>query len=658
MTRKIVWTAGTLVLLLALALTAQNTTTIEGTVTDEAGAPLAGAVVTIVNEATGEERKAVTDDSGRYAFAGVPEGVWEITVAAEGYPAVIRKAQARAERVWREDVRFLQLVAEKRAPSTLEPPSPAPPPPPPAAPARKSPPRLEPPRQLSAGGVIGGIVHGVPGGSAGGQLGGVLYGVTSTRSTSTEAYDRISENDYNDAVRTPLSTFSIDVDTASYANVRRFLQDGELPPKDAVRIEELINYFRYDEPAPEGEAPFSVTTEVARCPWNAENKIARIALRSQPVAAEDLPPANLVFLLDVSGSMNSPDKLPLLKKGFSMLVDQLRAEDRVAIVAYAGYAGLVLPSTAGSKKDVIRGALSRLRSGGSTAGAAGIQHAYKIAQENFFEHGNNRVILATDGDFNVGVSSDSELIRLIEEKRDAGVFLSVLGFGAGNLRDSKMEQLADHGNGQYGYVDGVLEARRQLVEQIGATLLTVAKDVKLQVEFNPARVARYRLVGYENRLLADEDFDDDKKDAGDMGAGHVVTALYEIEPADGKFGDDALRYQERAPSREAKSDELFQVRVRYKEPRASESRLLVEVASDSGRAVEEASDNLRFSAAVAEFGMLLRESEHRSEASYAHAAKLADGARGEDADGRRSELVYLIKTAGRLAEANTVSEAR
>jgi len=625
--------------LLVFALSAQNTTTIEGTVKDESGSLLKDAVVTLFNPTTGVERTAITDEAGRFVFKSVRAGLWTLTLQAAGFEEVVRELTVEAGRVWNETT--VLSLGPLREPRVFEfGPLPAPS-------VKKVPPTIR----------VHGVV-GVPGGSAGGQLGGVLGGIIGGAPTSTEDYAHISENGYHEAVRTPLSTFSIDVDTASYANLRRFLQDGALPPKDAVRIEELINYFRYDDPTPGGETPFSVTAEVARCPWNAGNKIARIALRSQPVEAKDLPPANLVFLLDVSGSMNSPDKLPLLKKGFAMLTEQLRAEDRVAIVAYAGAAGLVLPSTAGSKKDVILAALDRLQAGGSTAGARGIHLAYETARKNFFEHGNNRVILATDGDFNVGVSSDSELIRLIEGKRDEGIFLSVLGFGAGNLKDSKMEQLADHGNGQYGYVDGVLEARRQLVEQIGATLLTVAKDVKLQVEFNPTRVGRYRLVGYENRLLADEDFDDDKKDAGDMGAGHVVTALYEIEPAGKRSSDDGLRYQDRETSREGKSDELFQVKVRYKEPRALESRLLVEVVRDSQQAVEAASDRLRFSAAVAEFGMLLRESEHRGEASYAAAAELADGSRGDDPDGRRSELVYLIKTAARLAEAKTVSEAR
>jgi len=609
---------------------AQTLGSLEGQVQDATGAVIPGATITVTTPEGSAVAKQTANQLGRYAVMSLAPGKYVLEVETPGFNTMRLRVEVKpGKKAWNVVVLEVGSVTE-----TID--------------VRGSAPIL----QTQVSGIA------IPRGRRGRKARSASVLV------STEDYAHISENRFHKARRTPLSTFSIDVDTASYANVRRFLKDGTIPPKDAVRIEELVNYFRYDDPAPEGETPFSISTEVAECPWNAKNKIARIGLRSQAVDAKDLPPANLVFLLDVSGSMMSEDKLPLLKKGFALLTEQLRPEDRVAIVAYAGASGLVLPSTPGSKKDVILAALDRLQAGGSTAGAAGIRQAYATARENFFEHGNNRVILATDGDFNVGVSTDSELIRLIETERDEGVFLSVLGFGTGNLKDSKMEKLADHGNGQYGYVDSMLEARRQLVEQIGATLLTVAKDVKLQVEFNPARVARYRLVGYENRLLADEDFDDDKKDAGDMGAGHVVTALYEIEPtkADKKDDaeDDGLRYQVRDDPKPGTQypDELFHVRIRYKDPRASRSRLLSVVAKDADTAIEAASDRLRFSAAVAEFGMLLRESEFRADASYEQAAKLADGARGEDADGRRSELVFLIKTAARLSKQKTVSQSR
>ncbi len=479
---------------------------------------------------------------------------------------------------------------------------------------------------------------------------------------TTEEYSTINENDFV-AVRTsPLSTFSIDVDSASYSNVRRILYEGKLPPRDAVRIEELINYFRYDYASPQAGEPFSIITEMAECPWSPDHRLVHIGLKSQPVSTEELPPSNLVFLIDVSGSMLPANKLPLLKKSFALLVEQLRPSDRIALVVYASASGVVLDSTSGAEKIRILDALGRLQAGGSTAGADGIRAAYEIAEKNFVRGGNNRVILATDGDFNVGVSSEGELVRLIEARRDKGIFLTVLGFGTGNIKDNKMEKLADRGNGNYAYIDSLLEGRRVLVEEIGATLLTVAKDVKLQVEFNPLKVQAYRLIGYENRLLNDRDFNDDTKDAGEMGAGHSVTALYEVIPA-GRGKDavsvDPLRYQRMEPSPEvAKGDEALTVKVRYKEPTAAESKLLVRTLDESAQALELASENLRFSAAVAEFGMLLRDSPHKGLSTFSAAAALGDSAKGLDEDGRRSEFVYLVKTAGRLSPITATAEAR
>jgi len=469
---------------------------------------------------------------------------------------------------------------------------------------------------------------------------------------NTEGYDRIYEGGFKNVAADPLSTFSIDVDTASYANVRRFINDGQLPPADAVRIEELINYFRYAYPAPKKQMPFSVDSEITRAPWNPDHKLVRIGLQSTPVPTKDLPANNLVFLLDVSGSMGSPDKLPLLKKAFRMLTQELRQKDRVAIVVYAGASGLVLPPTRGSKKQTILECLDRLGSGGSTAGASGIQLAYQTARENFREGGNNRVILATDGDFNVGVSSDGELTRLIEKEREDGVFLTVLGFGTGNLKDSKMEKLADKGNGSYAYIDSELEARRVLVEQIGATLLTVAKDVKLQVEFNPAKVRSYRLIGYENRALATKDFDDDKKDAGEMGAGHAVTALYEVMPRRGSGKPEqekALRYQVSSFNEQAQSNELFTVKVRYKAPKSKKSELSVWPVNDQVREITASSAPTRWAAAVAQFGMLLRGSQYAGDSTYQDVFDLARTTIGEDADGSRTEFLHLVKTAQRLS---------
>ncbi len=414
-----------------------------------------------------------------------------------------------------------------------------------------------------------------------------------------------------------------------------------------MRIEELINYFTYDYPDPDGEHPFSITTEVTDAPWNTLHKLVRIGIQGERIDTRDLPPSNLVFLLDVSGSMQSPDKLPLLKASFRMLVNELRPQDRVAIVVYAGAAGLVLPSTPGDEKGKILDAIEALEAGGSTAGGAGIRLAYQVARDNHIDGGNNRVILATDGDFNVGASSDAEMVRLIEEKRQQGTFLTVLGFGTGNLKDAKMEKLADHGNGNFAYIDNLMEARKVLVSEMGGTLLTIAKDVKIQVEFNPTRVQAYRLIGYENRLLANEDFNDDRKDAGELGAGHSVTALYEVIPVGvaSRFeirGVDPLRYQTpgtRSPISD--SPELLFVRLRYKQPDGSESRLIEQPVLDASEAP---STDLRFAAAVAGFGMILRESEYcGSEWTLADVLRLARGATGTDAEGYRAEFIRLVE---------------
>jgi Ca-activated chloride channel homolog len=479
-------------------------------------------------------------------------------------------------------------------------------------------------------------------------------------STNTESYALVRDNPFLAVAANPLSTFAVDVDTASYANVRRFLRSGQLPPKDAVRIEELVNYFRYDYPDPEGQAPFSITTEVAACPWMQGHLLALVGLQGRRIETRDVPPRNLVFLIDVSGSMDMPNKLPLLKAGMALLVDELRPEDRVAIVVYAGTSGLVLGTTPGDRKAEIRAALDRLQAGGSTAGGAGIQLAYNVAAESFLEGGVNRVILATDGDFNVGVTSEGDLVRLIEEKRKTGVFLSVLGFGEGNLKDSAMEKLADSGNGNYSYVDTLAEARKVLVSEAGATLFTIAKDVKVQVEFNPRQVSAYRLLGYENRMLRSEDFSDDRKDAGEIGAGHSVTALYEIVPAGVPMPMPALeplRYQDaHRPSTTAGSGELLTVKLRYKEPDGDTSRLQsVAVAASPD---DSPSADLRFASAVAAFGMLLRDSEHKGSASWETVRELASASRGEDREGYRAELLQLVATAASIPRTPRVAIAR
>ncbi|MCK3684310.1 VWA domain-containing protein [Maribellus sp. YY47] len=463
---------------------------------------------------------------------------------------------------------------------------------------------------------------------------------------NTENYSTIRENGFKDVNANPLSTFSIDVDRASYSNVRRYINQGNLPPVDAVKVEEMINYFDYDYSEPTGEHPFSVTTEVSTCPWNSKHYLMHIGLQGKHIDKTNLPASNLVFLLDVSGSMNAPDKLPLVKRAFTMLVNELRPEDRVAIVVYAGAAGKVLDSTPGDKKKTILDALEKLGAGGSTAGGEGLRLAYKIAEENFIEGGNNRIILATDGDFNIGVSSTSEMERLVEKERENGVFMTVLGFGTGNIKDDKMETIADKGNGNYAYIDNIQEARKVFITEFGGTLFTIAKDVKFQLEFNPKQVKSYRLMGYENRLLNDEDFNDDKKDAGEMGTGHTVTALYEIIPAniandDRKPSVDPLKYQTSKTVSGKVGEELLTIKLRYKAPEGGRSRLLeIPVANNLQK---NTSDNFRFSAAVAEFGMLLRRSEFAGSTNIKSILELARAAKGEDEEGYRSEFIQLVK---------------
>ncbi len=469
---------------------------------------------------------------------------------------------------------------------------------------------------------------------------------------NTEDYAHVRDNPFRTVADKPLSTFSIDVDTASYSNVRRMLNQQTRPPADAVRIEELVNYFRYDYPEPRGATPFSVYTEVASAPWSPRHRLVHIGLKGRSIEAADVPARNLVFLLDVSGSMRAPDKLPLLKRGMALLARQLREQDRLTIVAYAGASGLVLPPTSGAHQGEILAALDRLQSGGSTNGGAGIQLAYGMAQQEFIRGGINRVILATDGDFNVGVTGNGELTRLIEERRKSGVFLTVLGFGRGNLKDSTMETLADKGNGNYAYIDSIQEARKVLVREAGSTLVTIAKDVKLQIEWNPKLVASYRLIGYENRMLAARDFNDDKKDAGEIGAGHTVTALYEVvlRGADnGRPEVDPLKYQaDRALTGAAESGEMMTVKIRYKQPDGKTSKLLSKPVVDAGQGLDRSSRDFRFSAAVAGFGMLLRGSEHGGDASIELVRDLARDAIGRDEHGDRRELLQLMDAAARM----------
>jgi len=502
-------------------------------------------------------------------------------------------------------------------------------------------------------------VSGPPSGVHSPMVGGSIVGLESTLAFdadfNTEAYDRIVENPFYNPLHEPLSTFAIDVDTASYSNVRRMIDHGDWPIPGAVRIEEMINYFQYDyEPPTDRDRPFAAHVEITDCPWNREHRLASIGIKAWDVEHEDRPPANLVFVIDVSGSMNSPDKLPLLQKAMSMLAREVRVDDRIGIVVYSGAASVELESTKGSRRDRIVDAIESLRPGGSTNGEDGLQLGYDMATRNFIEGGINRILLATDGDFNTGTTSRSQLVRMIENKADTGVYLTILGFGTGNYKDARLEELADHGNGNYAYIDTIHEARRTLIDRMGGTLITVAKDVKIQVEFNPAEVAEYRLIGYENRLMAAQDFYIEDKDAGEIGAGHTVTAIYEIVPTgverNGPVMDDLI-YQKRREVDTVVDDgsgEMFTVRIRYKSPQDEPGDEISVVAVDDGGTIAECTDDLRLAAAVAEFSLLLRDSEFKGEATFDQVLGLLRDIEGDDPFGERSELLQLIMTAERL----------
>ena len=473
---------------------------------------------------------------------------------------------------------------------------------------------------------------------------------------SQEEYTSFKENRFLSAKNEPLSTFSLDVDAASYSNVRRVINQGQLPQKDAIRVEEMINYFSYDYAQPKGEHPVNIVTETSICPWNEKHGLVRIGVKAKEIPSDKLPASNFVFLIDVSGSMYGPTRLDLVKSSLKLLTNNLREKDRVAIVVYAGAAGEVLPSTAGTDKQKILEALESLTAGGSTAGGAGIQLAYKIAKKNFIKDGNNRIILCTDGDFNVGISSNSELENLIESKRKTGIFLTVLGYGMGNYKDSKLQILAQKGNGNHAYIDNIQEANKVLVNEFGSTMYTVAKDVKIQVEFNPAYINAYRLVGYESRLLNKEDFNDDTKDAGELGSGHTVTALYEIIPVgvENSFGGvDPLKYQDNKTTQESKtnkySTELMTVKLRYKKP-TEDNSLKMEVPVTASQLSKQASPDFKFAMAVAMFGQLLRDSDFKADGTYQKVISLAKEGIGEDTHGYRKEFIRLAKSVNRLTK--------
>lgn len=619
------------VCLLSALVAAQERGTIAITVVDSSGV-IPGAQVTI----TGPETRSVfSNDRGEARFDGVRPGDYRVAIALAGWQTAHHSVKVAAGQI--ATLRALLQVATVQEAVTV------------------------------AGGaaIVSGLsVASPPAPPAAGYGAGVAGGLgghweprwTPHRGRDEEKYKDPGENAFKSSSAEPLSTFSIDVDTASYANVRRFLNEGTLPPEGAVRIEELINYFKFDYPQPTGDDPFSITTDVAAAPWNPKHRLALVGLQGRAIVEKETPPRNLVFLIDVSGSMQPPDKLPLIKHGMQMLIDNLTARDRVAIVVYAGNSGLVLASTPGDRKERIRRALESLAAGGSTNGGDGIRLAYKMARENFIARGVNRVILATDGDFNVGVTTLNELERLIERERQSGVFLSVLGVGTGNINDATMELLADKGNGNYSYLDTMHEAHRVLVKEAGSTLITIAKDVKIQVEFNPRTVNAYRLIGYENRMLRDQDFNDDRKDAGEIGAGHSVTAIYEVVPAGVEIDRptvDALKYSAPSapppPPRSApgKYDgELMTVKLRYKAPDGDVSRL---ISATIANRVSPMTVNLGFASAVAEAGMLLKNSPHAGTGSYAAAIERARRFKGDDPDGYRAEFARLMELAQTLA---------
>ncbi|MCW5803685.1 MAG: von Willebrand factor type A domain-containing protein [Deltaproteobacteria bacterium] len=624
---------------------------IHGQVKDAAtGEPLAGVTVTVASPALKAVQAAITDETGTYKINALPPGEYVVTFYYLQLVAERRGIIVAASKVASV---FQKLATDKAAGEVIT--------------IQAAPPRVDVTSTRQGITISRDYVKNIPVRGrtfeavvrSTGPAAQVQAQAQATRpapqqpdrGSDTEGYDRIDENPYHRVEVSPLSTFSIDVDTASYANVRRFLRTGSLPQHDAVRLEEMINYFHYDYPAPVHGSPFSISTELGPSPWNAAHKVMRIGLQAPPIADAAVPPRNLVFLIDVSGSMETSDKLPLLVQAMNLVVDHLRSQDKVSIVVYAGASGLVLPATNGDKKETIRAALASLSAGGSTNGGDGIRLAYKLARNSFLEKGINRVILCTDGDFNVGTTSQGELTRLIEQERDFGVFLTVLGFGMGNLKDSTMEKLADRGNGNYAYIDSIDEARKVLVKQAGATLVTVAKDVKIQVEFNPAVVAGYRLIGYENRLLRDQDFNDDTKDAGEIGAGHSVTALYEIVPAGVEVPApkvDKLKYQRPAERFGRVTSEVATVKVRYKAPDAAMSKLIERIVPDASPAAAQTSNDFRWATAVAGFGMLLRESKHKGSATWDNVLATARGAVGADPEGYRKEMVKLVEDARKL----------
>lgn len=591
--------------------------------------------------AEGSTVQTSTDQNGRYSIS-VAEGVKSLRFSVIGYQQqVIKLGKTKKIDVWlkQSDQSLTELVVTGYG-----------------SPLKRNYQQPGPQReQLSVNQILAGKVPGVikSDRSRGTQLREEVL-IFPPYPGNTESYKGFVENAFLNPGSTPLSTFAIDVDAASYSNARRMINRGTLPTKDAIRIEEMINYFHYDMPAPPNEDPVAIHTELSAAPWNTQHRLLRIGLKAKSVKTEKLPPSNFVFLIDVSGSMEGSNRLPLVKSSMKLLIDQLRDQDHVAIVTYAGAAGLQLPSTSAAQKMKIRDVIDNLGAGGSTAGAAGIRLAYQVARQNFIKGGNNRIILASDGDFNVGATSDQDMESLIVNERKSGVSLSVLGFGMGNYKDSKMETLADKGHGNYAYIDNIAEARKAMVTEFGATLFTVAKDVKIQVEFNPGKVQAYRLIGYENRLMEKEDFNDDQKIGGDMGVGHTVTALYEIIPAGVKdsytTSVDPLKYQSVKETKvKSGSQEMATVKFRFKTPEGSKSKMTQVAVVDKNTALSKTSADFRFATSVAELGMLLRDSEYKQNASFDNLINRAKAAKGADEEGYRAEFINLAQSAKLLS---------
>lgn len=614
--------AGFVFTCMTLILQASTDCSLSGKVTIADGSGLPGVTVTLLSPVISGQKSTTSDSNGFYSFSVLKKGTYTLKFSMAGFnPTTVKNIILKDKESKTLDVVLHEAALEESVIVTAE------------APMIDS--KSAPRPRMSLAKV------GAP----------YVPPVVPPQYRDTEEYDKTDPNRFKSVSMNPLSTFSIDVDTASYANIRRFINGmGRLPQKDAVRIEEMVNYFSYNYENPEGKHPLSAQVEISACPWNKEHRLAKVGIKGKTIENKNRPAANLVFLLDVSGSMNAHNKLPLVKSAFKMLLKQLNEKDRVAIVVYAGSSGLVLESTPCSEQAKIMNAFESLSAGGSTNAGQGIQLAYNVARENFIKKGINRVIIATDGDFNVGITNRDDLLEVVKKKAESDIFLTVLGFGMGNYKDGMLETLADKGNGNYGYIDTLNEARKVLVEQISGTLVTIAKDVKIQVEFNPLKVEGYRLIGYENRLLNDEDFKDDKKDAGEIGAGHTVTALYELVPAGQSLpGMDELKYQKPVDMEpRGNSKETMTVKIRYKKPDGKKSIPMEVPVTDKGLTFKKTSDDFKFASAVALFGMQLKDMSFTGDTNFNTVLKLAEAGKGKDPFGYRHEFIQIVKNAEAL----------